>query len=331
MSTRSSSISVSLVLGSGGARGLAHIGVIQWLEANGYRIASIAGASMGALVGGIHCAGELAAYRDWVKALRRTDVLRFLDLAWSPLGLIKGDRIMDTLRELVGEHRIEDLTLSFTAVATDIERQREVWLSEGPLFDAIRASIAVPTVFMPHDYQGRKLVDGGLLNPVPIAPTFRDLTDITIAVNLNGDTDGTAWPKQAPPALPPASPAAGEAAEPGSGPTEAGKGDDDLRGRILAFLDGITETLKPSGRDEAEGLDMFELVSRSIETMQNAIAAVKLAAYAPDIIINVPRDACQAHEFHRALEMIELGEALAERELRSFERRRAEANSAEKE
>jgi NTE family protein len=312
-SDAASPTTVSLVLGSGGARGLAHIGVIQWLEANGYRIESIAGCSMGALVGGIHGAGRLAVYRDWVTALRRTDVLRFLDVAWSPTGLIKGERIMDTLRELVGEHRIEDLSVGFTAVATDIERQREVWISKGPLFDAIRASISVPTVFTPHDYLGRQLVDGGLLNPVPIAPTFRDLTDMTIAVNLNGATDGAAWPRQAPPALPePGAAEAGGADKPG--PPDAVDRGDDLRGRILAFLDDIADGFRsdPDDSDDSESLDMFELVSRSIEIMQNAIAAVKLAAYSPDVIINVPRDVCQAHEFHRARELIEIGEALTE-------------------
>jgi len=120
---------VSLVLGSGGARGLAHIGVIQWLEEQGYRIESISGASMGALVGGIHAAGKLDSYRDWVCALRRTDVVRFLDLAFQSQGLFKGDRIIETLRRMVGEHRIEDLPIAFTAVATDIDRRREVWIS----------------------------------------------------------------------------------------------------------------------------------------------------------------------------------------------------------
>jgi NTE family protein len=313
---------VSLVLGSGGARGLAHIGVIQWLTAHGYRIDSIAGCSMGALVGGIHCAGELDAYRDWVCALRRTDVLRFLDLAWSPVGLIKGDRIIDTLRELVGEHRIEDLPIQFTAVATDIERQREVWLSKGPLFDAIRASIAVPSVFMPHDYLGRKLVDGGLLNPVPIAPTFRDLTDMTIAVNLNGASDGSTWPKQGPPAL--TRPGDGTGSAKADGEAQAGDaGDDDLHGRILAFLDDIANGFKskPDEAGEDESLGMFELVSRSIETMQNAIAALKLAAYAPDVIIDIPRDVCHAHEFHRARELIDIGETLTDQAMRAREHR----------
>ena len=326
---KGSGASVSLVLGSGGARGLAHIGVIQWLQANGYHIESIAGCSMGALVGGIHAAGRLADYRDWVCALRRADVLRFLDLAWSRSGLIKGDRIIDTLRELVGEHHIEHLPIAFTAVATDIERQREVWLSRGPLFDAIRASIAVPTVFMPHEYLGHKLVDGGLLNPVPIAPTFRDLTDLTIAVNLNGSDDGGPWPPQAPPALPePGARAEGADHGPGraAASAQAPERPDDLRGRILAFLDDVADGFKGNPRnddDEARGLDVFELVSRSIETMQNAIAAVKLAAYTPDVIVNIPRDVCQAHEFHRARELIDIGERIAAQSLGAHECRRA--------
>ncbi len=288
---------VSLVLGSGGARGLAHIGIIQCLEEQGYRIESIAGASMGALVGGIHAAGELATYRDWVCALSRTDVLRFLDFAFSAGGLFKGDRIMDTLREMVGEHAIEDLPIAYTAVATDIDRQREVWISKGPLFDAIRASIAVPTVFTPHRYLGLTLVDGGLLNPVPIAPTFRDRTDLTIAVNLNGPDrhPGRADRRQD--------------REPEASPK------DDLVSRIRQFLDGIGDNLM---QGVAPDLGVFELVSRSIETMQNAITAVKLAAYAPDVVIEVPRDACGAHEFYRAREVIELGYRLAGASLASL-------------
>jgi len=285
---------VSLVLGSGGARGLAHIGILRWLEDAGYRIESIAGASMGALIGGIYAAGELDSYRDWVCALRRTDVLRFLDLSFSTGGLFKGDRIMDTLKGMVGEHAIEDLPIAFTAVATDIDRQREVWISKGPLFDAIRASIAVPTIFTPHKYMGLTLLDGGLLNPVPIAPTFRDFTDITVAVNLNGE------------------PAPAEEPREGHSEEYPDASEGGLRSRILQFLDTIGDNiLDPDER----GFDVFDLISRSFDTMQNAIAAIKLAAYSPDVVIDVPRDACGSHEFHRAREMIDLGYRLAAKEM----------------
>ncbi len=135
--------SVSLVLGSGGARGLAHIGVIDWLTQRGFRIESIAGSSMGALVGGIYAAGQLDVYKNWVTALDKTDVLRLMDLSFSGAGLFKGERIIDRLRKLVGVREITDLTIAYTAVATDVKRQKEVWINKGPLFDAIRASIAI--------------------------------------------------------------------------------------------------------------------------------------------------------------------------------------------
>ena len=179
---------VSLVLGSGGARGYAHIGAIEELIAQGFDIRSVAGASMGALVGGIYAAGQLDAYRDWARGLQKFDVLRLLDWTFRG-GLIKGDRIIGWLRELIGDVAIENLPIPYTAVAVDILAQREVWFTRGPLFDAIRASIAIPTVFRPHHYEGRVLVDGGLLNPVPITPTLRDLTDCTIAVDLNAAPD----------------------------------------------------------------------------------------------------------------------------------------------
>lgn len=147
--------SVSLVLGSGGARGLAHIGVIQWLTENGYEIRSISGSSMGALVGGIYAARKLQVYAEWVSALERAHVIRLLDPSLSRRGLFKGERIIGVLRELIGDCEIADLPLSYTAVATDIESGEEVWLREGRLFDAIRASMATPLVFTPFKHGGR--------------------------------------------------------------------------------------------------------------------------------------------------------------------------------
>jgi len=279
---------VSLVLGSGGARGLAHIGVIDWLIGHGYRIASVSGASMGALVGGIFAAGKLDTYTRWVTALEKTDVLRFLDLSFSSGGLFKGDRIMDVLREMVGEHAIEDLPITYTAVATDIERQREVWFTKGSLFDAIRASIAVPSIFTPHEYLGMTLLDGGLLNPVPIAPTFKDRTDITIAVDLNA--------RHRPPA--------GEAQQ---GPERATR-ETRYHSRIVQFLDAWQDG--PGGEQKGD-VGLLDLLSRSFDTMQNAISAVKLAAYAPDIVIEIPHDTCASYEFYRAKEVIEAGHRIA--------------------
>jgi len=178
---------ISLILGSGGARGLTHIGVIHELEERGYEISSIIGCSMGALIGGLHVARKLAAYESWVTSLSEWDVVRFLDISLtSRSGMMKGDLIMNQLRTLVGDMKIEDLPLPFTAVATDLGKHREVWLSRGDLFDAIRASIAIPGIFTSKVIESRTLVDGGLLNPLPVAPSTEDITDLTVAVSLSG-------------------------------------------------------------------------------------------------------------------------------------------------
>jgi NTE family protein len=280
---------VSLVLGSGGARGLAHVGVIQWLTDNGYNIRSIAGSSMGALVGGIYAASKLEVYAEWVLALERLQVLRLLDPAFGRGGLFKGERIIGVLRELIGDFAIEDLPVSFTAVATDLESGEEVWLRQGKLFNAIRASIATPLIFTPFEHGGRVLLDGGLVNPVPVAPTLNDTTDITVAVNLSGAVESR-------PAPPP------------SAPILEGNA---YRLRIRAFIEGLHLSRAPAGT----GNGLFNIAFASMEAMQNTIARLKLAAYAPDITVEIPRNACGFHEFWRAEELIELGR---ERTARAF-------------
>ena len=177
---------VSLVLGSGGARGLAHIGVIRVLEREGWQIGAIAGSSIGALIGGFYAAGKLDDYAEWVQELTEFNVLRYLDIAWGGAGMLKGEMLMETLQQFVGRHEIKDLPIPLTIVATDVLRRKEVLLTRGDLFTAIRASIAVPMVFTPHRVDGRALLDGGILNPVPIAPTLQDRTEAIFAVSLAG-------------------------------------------------------------------------------------------------------------------------------------------------
>ncbi len=302
---------VSLVLGSGGARGMAHIGVIERLEEDGYDVQCIAGASMGALVGGIYATGGLDVFRDWLLALDKADVLRYLDFSFSTTALFRGEKIIDVLRDLVGDHRIEELPLAYTAVATNVARQREVWLEDGPLFEAVRASIAVPTIFTPHRYRGMQLLDGGLLNPVPIAPTLKTVTDLTIAVNLNA-VDG--YKRRRTVETPATAQADGSALR-------------SYRDNIQRFLDELQENLESLGMDvgelklpwfgeqEGEGPGLFDLLNNSFETMQNAIANIKMSAYRPDVLIEIPRESCRAHEFWRAKEIIGLGYELADRAL----------------
>ncbi len=300
---KSTGKSVSLVLSSGGARGLAHIGVIEWLIANGYEIRSIAGSSIGALVGGIYAAGELDTYRHWVTALDKSDVLRLLDptLGWN--GIFKGRRVIEKLRDLIGDHRIEDLPISFTAVATDIETQKEIWLSRGPLFDAIRASIAVPLVFTPHKVNGRQLLDGGLVNPLPIAPTLRDDTDLIIAVNVNGAGSGGGD-------KPDPHETDAEPAPSGPGKQTPATDGNSYRERIKGFVNDLQERFMPPSSNEQDW-DYFDIITLSIETMQNTIARMKLAAYTPDVTIEISRHTARAFEFHRAAELIDLGHRAA--------------------
>ena len=330
---------VSLVLGSGGARGYAHIGAIEELIAQGYDIRCIAGSSMGALIGGVYAAGKLEGYRDWAKALQRLDVLRLLDWTFSGGGLIKGDRIIAKLKDLIGEVNIEDLPLSYTAVAVDLMSQREVWFSRGSLFEAIRASIAIPTVFRPHYYQGRTLVDGGLLNPVPITPTLRDLTDCTIAVDVNAPAespkaDGGDAPADKSPVdatfgsttatLPPAgAPPAMDSTNQEVADSTALLPDADAsqpltyRQRIAEFVDSLLEKREKKAPAESDP-GILELFARSLDVVQETITRFKLAAQPPDLVIPIPRNACAFYEFHRAEELIELGRQRTREALQHF-------------
>lgn len=286
--------SVSLVLGSGGARGLAHIGVVHELLANDLEIESIAGCSMGALVGGVYAAGKLSEFEEWIRNIDKIAMVRLLDIAWQRHGLVKGDRIIDTLVDLVGNMRIEDLPMPYTAVAADIKNEKEVWINRGPLFDAIRASISLPLFFTPVRYRDVLLIDGGVLNPVPIAPTFNDDTDVTIAVNLGGAPEESVQ----------------------NNPPKTTEDDEktSFRDRINRFIEDLTE---PDSGDDDKDMDAYDVADRAFDAMQSTIARQKLAAYPPDIVIEIARNACGTLEFDRAAELIQLGR---EKTAKSLER-----------
>ena len=280
---------VALVLGAGGARGLAQIGVIEALDARGLNIVAIAGSSSGALVGGLHAAGKLPEYRDWLLSLERKAMLRLLDPGFGRPALFGGQRLIGALRELAGSPRIEDLPIDFTAVAVDLLRQREVWLRRGDLWDAIRASIAIPGLFTPHVLHGRELVDGGLLAPLPIAATRLSDAHRLIAVDMHG------WP-QHPPGTPAEEEPVGNSAW--------------LRTWWRSAAEDASQAAKASTR-----LGFTELMARSLDTMQAQIARVHLALDPPELVIRIPRDACQFYEFWRARELIDVGRAEADKAL----------------
>jgi NTE family protein len=277
---------VALALGAGGAKGLAHIGAIEELEAQGFQIVAIAGCSMGALIGGIHAMGKLDVYRDWVCSLDKFDVLKLVDwsFSFSGGGLIKGEKIFGTLLDLIGDITIEELPISFTAVATDIEREREVWLSRGSLFEAVRASIAIPTLFRPHTIDGRVLVDGALLNPVPVTPLIRDHADYLIAISIDGPAENASPEVLTAPEKP--------------------------RSRGIVRL---LEKLRPGNGDAKTALEKpnepgaIALLNQSMDLMQANLSRLRLAAYQPDLLVQMARNVSSVYEFYRARELIELG------------------------
>jgi len=284
---------VSLVLGSGGARGLAHIGAIRYLEENDYDIRSVSGCSMGALVGGVYACGQLDTFETWVRAISKLDIVRLLDVSWGKEGLVEGERIIGVLKDLIGDRLIEELPIEYTAVASDIEREKEVWLKRGSLFAAIRASISLPLFLTPFELDGVKLLDGGILNPVPIAPTFEDDTDMTIAINLGAPPAGKLKHTRKPKPI--------ELAE---------SPDDSVHTKINNFIDDLKNRVSP---DRAGGWTMLSIADQTFDAMQSAIARQKLAAYPPDHTVLIARDACGTLEFDRADEMISLGyEAMAD-------------------
>ena len=279
---------VSLVLGSGGARGLAHIGVIHELEKMNYEIRSISGCSMGALIGGVYAAGKLADFERWVSAITRLDIVSLLDLSWGKEGLVKGDKIINRLVDIVGDKTNEELPISYTAVAADVANEKEVWINSGRLFDAIRASISLPLFFTPVEYKQSYLIDGGVLNPVPIAPTFNDDTDITIAVNLGGSLEFADKKVKV--------------------NEDSTKKRSPLQKRISRFVDEMKQSVESS---TSKNWAVYDVANQAFDAMQGTIARQKLAAYPPDIVIEIARNACGTLEFDRAVEMIELGRTRA--------------------
>lgn len=274
---------VALVLGSGGARGLAQIGALEAMEARGLEIVAIAGTSIGALVGGLHAAGRLGDYRDWLLGMDRNAMLRLLDPGWGRASMFTGNRLMAALREVSGSPRIEELPIDFTAVAVDLLRHREVWLRHGDMWDAVRASFAIPGVFTPVRVDGAELVDGGLLAPLPMAAMRMTNADTIIAVDLNGPPAGTA--RQA----------------------EADAGGDPGAGRGRWWQPFRRSPQGDGHRHEASSLGFMELMTRSLDAMQSRMARVQLAMDPPGVEVRIPRDAAQFYEFWRTAELIELG------------------------
>ena len=328
---------VALALGSGGARGYAHIGVINELRDRGYEVVGIAGSSMGALVGGVYAAGSLDEFTEWAQTLTQRTMLRLLDPSISAAGVLRAGKILDAVRDMLGDAAIENLPIPFTAVATDLISGKSVWLQRGPVDDAIRASIAIPGIVAPHVLDGRLLADGGILDPLPMAPIAAVNADLTIAVSLSGtDTDLRADEPtglemtatrerlnrllRSTSALLETPTARSVLSRFGTGAEIASDTEiSNANSNANSDADDSDSEISNSGEFEAPApkLGSFAVMNRTIEIAQAALARHQLAAYPPDVLIEVPRTACRSLDFHRAAELIELGRELAAKALDS--------------
>ena len=268
---------VALVLSSGGARGLAHIGAIEELEAQGYRITSIAGCSMGALIGGVYAAGKLPEFREWMKTVDKKKMLELTDFSLSLNHIVKGTRIIKAIMEFVPDMLIEDLPIPYCAVATDWISGREVVLNKGSLFEAIRASISLPSFYEPVRRDGMILIDGGVVNPIPMNRVKRHEGDLLVGVDVSGHDYKAQWEKQ-------------------QRQTEIQKHDKSLKAKLL---DMITP-------DNIE-FNYYTLLSRtsSIMIRQNSILMAQLTK--PDILIDIQMSRYGGFDYDKSERLIAIG------------------------
>ena len=332
---------MALALGSGGARGYAHIGVIEVLRARGYEIVGVSGSSMGAVVGGLQAAGHLDEFAEWAKSLTQRTILRLLDPSIAAAGVMRAEKILDAVRDILGPVDIEDLPIPYTAVATDLVAGKSVWFQRGPLDEAIRASIAIPGVIAPHEIGGRLLADGGILDPLPMAPLSAVNADLTIAVSLSGG-DGIGYRDTQPGATAEWLSRMVRSTSALLDTTTARSLLDRPTARAVLSRFGAPTDLEmdpekepekdpeasgwPQG-DAADGVDdeagdesrtpgvpklgSFDVMYRTIDLAQSAMARHTMAVYPPDLLIEVPRSTCRSLEVHRAAEVIAAGRELA--------------------
>ncbi|HVV55944.1 MAG TPA: patatin-like phospholipase family protein [Mucilaginibacter sp.] len=288
---------VSLVLSGGGARGTAHIGVIEELENQGFEISAIAGTSMGALVGGVYALGQMDAYKNWLCSLDKMMVFNMVDFTFNGAGLVKGDRIIHKMREMFSDRNIEDLPIPFAAVAADIINRKEVVFDRGSVMDAIRASIAIPTVFTPVKTNDGLLVDGGIVNNIPVDHVKRSTGDILVVVDVN---------------------AAVPVERPEIHPEEKERQHSVYAQKVKEFYDHLFNS-HPGTHEEK--ISYFEVLNRTISLIAYHSSQFLLQNHSPDVLISISHECCGIYDFYKAHEMIDTGRFAAAKALMNFKNR----------
>ena len=278
---------VSLVLSSGGARGLAHVGVIEELERRGYAIGEIAGCSAGALVGGMYAAGKLPEFKDWICNLDRVDVFSLMDFTFSSRGFIKGEKVYKALKKVVPDQAIEDLPIRFSCNAVDVNSGKEHVFTQGSLYKAIRASGSIPSVFLPAQIDKRNFIDGGVLNPVPISLISDPHRTLIVVVNTNSLAEHF---------LPPAH------------KKSIQKKSMTMPGWLMDYQNKMKQYFPEEIKKvQQRRYSAMELVTRSFDLLQDRYCQLLLENYKVEVEIKVASIQAGTLEFHRAAELIEVG------------------------
>ncbi len=295
---------VGIALGSGSARGWAHIGILRGLAERGIVPDVITGASVGALVGAACAAGRLDDLERWVRALTQRDVWRLVDTTFRAGGVMTGNRLMQAIEASIGNAPIESLPLAFAAVATDLYTGEEIWLRDGPYMTAVRASSGLPGLFAPTWHEGRWLIDGGVVNPVPVSLCRALGAEFVVAVDLSRSVTRIALRAQR---------EAQAAMEPPPTAEVSAEGNAILK-RWSGLLDGVVESFR-SRRTEP---GLFEVMASSVNIMQDRITRSRLATEPPDVVLRPDLAAFQLMDFHRADEAIEIGRRYVEQATEAF-------------
>jgi len=287
---------VALVLSGGGARGIAHIGVIEELEKRGYEINSIAGTSMGALVGGMYAAGKLEEYREWMCSLDKMKVFSLVDFTFSADGIVKGDKVLNAIKDFVPDTNIEDLKIAYSATAADIENHKEIVYRTGSLYEAIRASIAIPMVITPVIKENAIIVDGGVVNNLPISNVKRNNGDLLVAVYVNANVEPIKL-------------------------KVSKKVEKEKKSVYLKKLNEFYEHVNIiSPKLKKEKIGYFTLIDKAIVSASLQLVQFSIEKNPPDILVNISRDTCGTYDFYRAEELVEIGRQSAIKMLNEFEK-----------
>ncbi len=290
---------VALVLGSGGARGLAQIGAIQSIEEHGYEVSSIAGCSMGSVIGGVYAAGQLEKFTEWICNLDRFGVFSLMDFTFNSQGFIKGEKVFNEMKNFVRKNTIEDLPIPFTAVSVDIKKEQQVVFRSGDLFTAIRASVSIPSVLTPVAKGSALLVDGGVMNPLPLDLVKRTSNDILVAVDLNSNDpyDFSINQKE-------------------NREEELVKEANKWKSAIENMF---TEVFTSSKSEKEQKIGYYELLNGSFDLIQKQLTKIMLEQHKPDVLISVSKKAAETFDFFKAEELIAYCKHLTDKALDRYE------------